>query len=130
MVASWRVATATSVSLTRLVNPGMLISLWTFILDFGVTASGRYPISRSLPTTSARLSPSKLTLHQLAGAVADLVIERQCHDRLLRIQVVAEVFLVATPVEGDGFGDPTLSHQLRQTLVHRLHAVLTTDLHQ
>ena len=41
MVASWRVATAISVSLTRLENPGIVISLWTFTPVLGVTAMGR-----------------------------------------------------------------------------------------
>ena len=41
IVASWRVATATSASFTRLVRPGMWISVLRLTLPFGVTEMGR-----------------------------------------------------------------------------------------
>ena len=58
MVANCRVKTATSLGLMRSVRPGMTISVLRPSPPAGVTETGRYPISRSRPTTRGRLSPS------------------------------------------------------------------------
>ncbi len=44
--------------------------------------------------------------------------------------MLPEVVLVTATIEGDGFCDATFFHELGETLVHGLHPVSRTGLHQ
>ena len=66
MVASCRVATAISVSLTRLVKPGMVISCFMFTPVFGVTANGHVAHLAQLPHHEGEAVALELTLHEIA----------------------------------------------------------------
>ncbi len=80
--------TATSFNFTRSVRPGILISVFMEMFDFGVTAMGMYPISRNFRTTNAMLSPSSCpstrlpdlsrTLYSNVSATVPLFVASPC----------------------------------------------------
>ena len=67
MVASWRLMRATSLSATRSVTPGMLISRLKLI-ETGLISMGAYPMSLRRAATKGTLSASSWPFTSLPSA--------------------------------------------------------------